>query len=84
MVIAAVEHEFFAGAQPEIDLRALVPPGTAIVTASLEVPPIHIKITGRNRNDIKDYLHELFDYALRQEAPVPLAEPAPDAPTPKC
>lgn len=27
---------------------------------------IDIRITGRNRNDIKDYLHEIFDHALSQ------------------
>lgn len=36
-----------------------------IVTASL-ANGFTLRITGRNRNDIKDYLHETFDYALRQ------------------
>ena len=27
----------------------------------------YTNITGRNRNYIKDYLYEIFDYALRQE-----------------
>ena len=27
----------------------------------------YLNITGRNRNQIKDYLYEIFDYALRQE-----------------
>jgi hypothetical protein len=30
------------------------------------VSGIDITISGRNRNDIKDYLHEMFDFALRQ------------------
>ena len=33
-----------------------------------------IRITGRNRNDIKDYLHEVYDTALRDEI-----DPYPDA-----
>jgi len=28
---------------------------------------IDIKISGKNRDDIKDYLYEIYDYALRQE-----------------
>ena len=37
---------------------------TVIVTPSFD--GIDIRITGRNRNDIKDYLHEIFDHALSQ------------------
>jgi hypothetical protein len=37
---------------------------TVIVTPSFD--GIDIRITGRNRNDIKDYLHEIFDDALSQ------------------
>ena len=36
-----------------------------IVTASL-IHGLSIRITGRNRNDIKDYLHQVFDDALDQ------------------
>ena len=39
---------------------------TITVTASLQFG-ITLKITGRNRNEIKDYLHELFDSDLRKE-----------------
>jgi hypothetical protein len=35
-----------------------------IVTPSLSFG-IHLRITGSNRNEIKDYLHETFDCALR-------------------
>jgi len=38
---------------------------TVIVTPSFD--GIDIRITGRNRNDIKDYLHEIFDHALSQQ-----------------
>lgn len=27
----------------------------------------NLRITGRDRNEIKDYIHEVFDYALRKE-----------------
>ena len=37
-----------------------------IVTADLR-SGFTLRITGRNRNDIKDYLHELFDYVLREQ-----------------
>ena len=37
-----------------------------VVTPSLSFG-FALRITGVNRNDIKDYLHELFDHALRQE-----------------
>lgn len=37
-----------------------------IVTPSL-ANQFHIRITGRNRNDIKDYLHEMVDVALRED-----------------
>ena len=37
---------------------------TVIVTPSFK--GINIRITGQNRNDIKDYLYETFDYALTQ------------------
>ena len=36
---------------------------TVTVTPSL-VLDFHLRISGRNRNDIKDYLHELFESAL--------------------
>jgi len=39
---------------------------TVIVTPDLS-DGFNLRITGRNRNDIKDYLHEVFDLALRQE-----------------
>ncbi len=39
-----------------------------IVTPSFS--GINIRITGRNRNDIKEYLHEVFHFALVQEVPV--------------
>lgn len=38
----------------------------AIVTPSF-VQGISINITGRNRNDIKDYLYQTFEQALNQE-----------------
>ena len=37
-----------------------------IVTPSLQFG-ISLRITGRNRNEIKDYLHEIFDLSLRAE-----------------
>lgn len=51
-----------------------------LVTPSL-VNEFDLKITGRNRNDVKDYLHELFDAALRvvvQLVPVDPAKTGPD------
>lgn len=36
-----------------------------VVTPSLQ-NDFELRITGQNRNDIKDYLHEMFDFALRQ------------------
>ena len=39
---------------------------TAIVTPSLAFG-LDVRITGRNRNQIKDYLHETYDLALRAE-----------------
>lgn len=41
---------------------------TITVTPSLAYG-FELRISGRNRNDIKDYLHDLFDYALRQDVP---------------
>ena len=38
---------------------------TVTVTGSL-TSGIKIRISGRNRNDIKDYLYETFEYALQQ------------------
>jgi len=38
-----------------------------IVTGSL-ANEIDISITGRDRNDIKEYLHQVFDAALTEEA----------------
>lgn len=37
------------------------------VTVTPSFRGINIRIGGRNRNDIKDYIHESFDYALCQE-----------------
>lgn len=31
----------------------------------------NVEIKGRNRRDIKDYLHEIFSYALGREIPLP-------------
>lgn len=39
---------------------------TCVVTASLEWG-VCLRITGRNRNDIKDYLHDTFDCCLTAE-----------------
>lgn len=39
-----------------------------IVTPTFE--GIDIRVTGRNRNDIKEYLRQLFDIALQQEIEV--------------
>jgi hypothetical protein len=39
---------------------------TITVTASL-IFGINIRISGRNRNDIKDYLHDVFHEALTKE-----------------
>ena len=39
---------------------------TVVVTASLGFG-ISIRISGRNRNDIKDYLHDVFHEALMKE-----------------
>jgi hypothetical protein len=35
-----------------------------------------LTISGPNRNTIKDYIHEVFDQALNQRAPSPVAVPA--------
>ena len=37
-----------------------------IVTPSLQFG-FHIRITGKDRNDVKDYLYETFQYALAEE-----------------
>jgi len=37
-----------------------------IVTPSLQFG-FHIRITGKDRNQTKDYLHETFQYALSEE-----------------
>ena len=37
-----------------------------IVTPSLQFG-FHIRITGKDRNQVKDYLHETFQYALSEE-----------------
>ncbi|WP_154316324.1 hypothetical protein [Burkholderia pseudomallei] len=43
-----------------------------IVTPSLDTGAV-IRITGRNRNSIKDYLHDVFHHALFQEVdPYPI------------
>jgi hypothetical protein len=39
---------------------------TIVVTPSL-LSNINLRISGRNRNDIKEYLHETFYYALMEE-----------------
>lgn len=39
---------------------------TVIVTPAFN--GFHIKITGKDRNDIKDYLYETFDMALKEQA----------------
>lgn len=39
---------------------------TLTVTPSLQFG-FHIKISGANRNDIKDYLYQIFQYALAEE-----------------
>ena len=39
---------------------------TITVTPSL-ASDFNLRISGRNRNDIKDYLFQTFDYALRQD-----------------
>ena len=31
-----------------------------------DVSPFDMKITGKNRNDVKDYFYDLFDHALKQ------------------
>jgi hypothetical protein len=33
---------------------------------------VRLNITGRNRNDIKDYLHATWDYALSQDIDMPI------------
>lgn len=43
---------------------------TAVVTPSL-ANQIDIRITGRDRNQIKDYLHEVFYNALHAVVPLP-------------
>lgn len=40
-----------------------------IVTPSLQFG-YEMKVTGRNRNDIKDYIHEQFSYALGEEVEI--------------
>ena len=42
---------------------------TITVTPSLAFG-YHIKISGRNRNDIKEYLHEIYGYWLSQEVEI--------------
>jgi len=39
---------------------------TLIVTPSLQFG-FHIRITGKDRNQVKDYLYETFQYALSEE-----------------
>ncbi len=41
-----------------------------VVTADIE-SGYNVEIKGRNRRDIKDYLHEIFSYALGTEIPLP-------------
>lgn len=38
-----------------------------VVTVTPSFRGINLRISGRNRNDIKEYLYETFDYALKQE-----------------
>jgi hypothetical protein len=40
-----------------------------IVTPSLQFG-FHIRITGRDRNQVKDYLYETFQYALNEEVSI--------------
>jgi hypothetical protein len=37
------------------------------VTVTPSFSGINIRVSGRNRNDIKDYIHETFSYALRSD-----------------
>lgn len=37
------------------------------ITVTPSFTGINLRVSGRNRNDIKDYLYETFDYALSQE-----------------
>ena len=46
----------------------------AIVTPCLMFG-FNLKITGRDRNMIKDYLHETYHYALTREVPQPTPQP---------
>lgn len=39
---------------------------TVVVTPSLWCE-FHIRITGRNRNEIKDHIHDQFEFSLHQE-----------------
>lgn len=39
---------------------------TVTVTPSLS-DRFHLRVSGRNRNDVKDYIHESFDVALRTD-----------------
>jgi hypothetical protein len=48
---------------------------TIIVTPAFDGIEIHV--TGRNRNDIKEYLAEVYQYALTQPAPAMAAGVAP-------
>ena len=45
----------------------------AIVIPSLQFG-FHLNITGRDRNDIKDYLHDVFSAALSEEVGEPVAK----------
>jgi hypothetical protein len=38
-----------------------------IITVTPSFRGINLRISGRNRNDIKEYLYDTYDYALKQE-----------------
>ncbi len=44
-----------------------------VITVRPSFDGIDIAISGRNRNDIKDYLHECYAMALTKETPVEVA-----------
>jgi hypothetical protein len=39
------------------------------VTVTPSFSGVNLRVSGRNRNDIKDYIHEVFHYSLTQEVP---------------
>jgi hypothetical protein len=40
------------------------------VTVTPSFSGFNLRVSGRNRNEIKDYIHEMFSHALRTELPV--------------